>query len=66
MVNLISSDAVNAEDVNCRPVTGASTETAFKLLSKIDKVQTPVDGKTDLDKDLLPFTVPFFALTPNQ
>ena len=66
MVNLICSDAVNAEDVNCLPVTGASIETAFTLLSKMDKVQTPVAGKADLDTDLLPFTVPFFALTPNQ
>ena len=52
---------VKAEDVNCLPVTGESIETAFKLLSNIDKVQTPVEGKADLDTDLLPLIVSIFC-----
>ena len=66
MVNFICAAAVNAEDVNTLPVTGASTDTALKLLSNPGNVQTPVAGKTATEIDLRPFTVPFFALTPNQ
>ena len=52
--------------MNCLLVTGESIETALKLLSKLDKVQTPVAGNTDLERERRPLMVPFFALTPNQ
>ena len=41
-------------------------DTALKLLSKLDKVHTPVDGNADLATDRRPLIDPFFALTPNQ
>ena len=66
MVNFICSAAVNTKEVNSLPVTGASTDTALKLLSNPVNVHTPVAGKTATEIDLRPFTAPFFALTPNQ
>ncbi len=66
MVNFIFSVAVNTTEVNCLRVMGESMETALKLLSKPVKVQVPVEGITGFDIDLMPFMLPFFALTPNQ